>query len=270
MQHSWESALLYFLPVAARAALAPNALRAGDVALSLLPLLISPLTGWVLPRTASSVEREHVLRHAAYAVAFSVAVGVGVRWDVVADELPASWAVALVFYASAGVAALWGFALVHVLENAGVPLQTHRGDVAVLPLTLVAIATFAEDVPDAAFRFLRTAPFYVPVIVGWATLQFVAYRGFARGTTTSYHHAPGFEYHALGGLAIASAHLWLLETRSPPPFFQLFALAAALLCQATPHLERAPRLRARVRWATAVAAGAAEAARRCAAARTGR
>lgn len=259
MHSAIESALLYTLPVAARVALTTRAPRAEDVLLSLLPLLIGPLAGLLLPRVAYDVEHEHVLRHASYAVGFSLALGVGVHWDVVAEHLDddAPWAVALVFYASAGAAALWGFAIVHVLENAGAPLQTHRGDVAVLPLTLVAIATFAEDVPDEAFRFLRTTIFYVPVVVGWATLQFVAYRGFARGTTTSYHDAPGFGYHALGGLAVASAHLWLLETRSPPPFFQLLAIAAALLCQATPHLEHAPCVRSGVRLATALAAAAA-------------
>lgn len=225
-----------------------DAATAVDVLLSLLPLLVVfPST--FFPIWVGDEEREHELRHAAYAVAFVVAAATTVRWDVLADELKkgeegGDWAAHLVVYFAVGAATLWWFVACHVAENRFLrgAVFTHHGDVAVLPLTLVAIGTFVEDVPDRAFRFSRSVPFFVPVVVAWATLQFVAFNGFATSTVTT-HSSPGFAFCALGGLAVASTHLVLLETRASPFLFLFFPFVSSSLLQLTPRPSRRPSLR---------------------------
>ena len=233
------------------------------VVVSLLPLLVvipSPL----LPRWIHDEQREHVARHAAYALAFTVAAAASVKWqEAILPALRAeapwteadadAWVWPLIAYPGIGTATLWWFSLAPVLaprrqENVPDPIHARypayppQGDVAVLPLTLVSIATFANAVPDEAFQFSRSIIFYVPIIVAWATLMFVAYNGFATSRTTTLHE-PGFAFLALSGLVIGTAHLTLLETRAPSVLFQCFPVIAAVLCQVTPRSHLAPKLR---------------------------
>jgi hypothetical protein len=258
----WESLLLYLTPALCRLALSGGAappVAWWRAALSLLPVLMVLPAVW-LPRCLRHEEREHVARHALYALAFTVAAGTCVRWDVVADGVRegAEWASALVAYLAVGALTLWWFCLSHVLENVRACcrlLYTHQGDVAVLPLTLVALSTFAYRVPDEAFQFSRAAIFYVPVVVAWATMFFVAYSGFATGATTT-HTDPGFHFLSSASLVIAAAQLSLLEVRASPLAFQFFPVVAALLCQVTPRCGEAPRLRAR-RWPGVLVVGGA-------------
>lgn len=256
-----DALLLYALPVVVRAGLAPAWPGAGRVALSFLPLLVVAPTPW-LPRWIADEEREHVARHAIYTLAFGVGAASAVRWEVVAPAVAAgeAWAVPLVAYLAVGTFALAWFTLSHVLENARVlPLYTHQGDIAVLPLTLVAIATFAEAVPDEAFQFSRAVVYYVPVIVAWATLMFLAFTGFATSATTTHTH-PAFEFVGQAGLVVGAVHLALLEARAPPLAFQVFPVVAALLCQLTVRHADAPARAWRPRLARAAAAGGAGAA----------
>lgn len=256
-----DALLLYALPVALRAGLAPAWPGADRVALSFLPLLVVAPTPW-LPCWIADEKHEHVVRHAVYTLAFGVGAASAVRWDVVAPAVAAgeAWAAPLVAYLAVGTFALAWFTLSHVLENARLlPLYTHQGDIAVLPLTLVAIATFAEAVPDEAFQFSRAVIFYVPVIVAWATLMFIAFTEFATSATTTHTH-PAFEFVAQAGLVVGTVHLALLEARAPPLAFQVFPVVAALLCQLTVRHADAPARAWRprlVRAATAAGAGTA-------------
>lgn len=232
-----EPYVLYIAPLLARAWLAARSAAApawGDVLLSQIPLvLVAPSS--FLPRCIGDDEREHVVRHALYAAAFTAAIPCALR-------LPIEHG-ALLVYAVVGAATLWWFVLSHAVENAVDPrLRTHHGDVAVLPLTLVAIATFAESVPDDAFVFTRSTPFFVPVIVAWATLYFLAFQGFATQRTTTHRH-PGYGYHSFGALVVACVHLVLLEARARAEVFLVFPICAALACQAMPPHERRPALR---------------------------
>ena len=250
-------ALLYATPVLARVALAtahPPPL-AGRVVLSLVPLLVV-LPSLYLPSWVKDERWEHVGRHAIYALAFTVSAGTSVRWDVVGPAFVdgEDWARPLVAYLILGTATLWWFCASHVLENRGAPLYTHQGDVAVLPLTLVAIATFHYDVPDDAFQFSRALVYYVPIVVAWATLHFVAFNGFATSQTTT-HSTQGFYFLAHAGLVVAVAHLTLLEVRSPPLAFQILPLVASFLCQATARPTAPPALRPKHALGTMVVAG---------------
>ncbi len=258
------AAVLYVLPLLARAGLGTVPDAWWRVPLSLLPVGLAMPT-LLLPRWVRHEEREHVWRHAMYAFAFTVAAGTSVRWDVIVDSGLAArreWATALLLYLAVGSLALWWFCASHVIENYGLivsGMHTHHGDVAVLPLTLVAIATFASDVPDEAFQYLRSVPFFVPVLVAWATLHFVAFNDFAVSRTTTLHRR-GFDFLAQAALVIASAHLTLLELRAPAAAFQAFPFVAAVLSQLMPHPDEPPRVRPGRAWGAAVVGGAAGAA----------
>lgn len=225
-----EKLVLYVLPLVPRLATPPD--DWWRAVISLLPLaVVAP--SLYLPLIFKDERWEHVVRHAVYALAFTVSMASSVRWE--EEAIPAP----LVAYLAVGSLTLWWFCLSHVIENAGYRLYTHHGDVAVLPLTLVAIGTFAYDVPDAVFQWSRSIVFYVPVTVAWATLLFVAHQGFAETATTT-HSDPGFSFRAHSGLVVSSAHLMLLETRASPLFFQFLPVVAALLFQVTPLEQRDP------------------------------
>lgn len=246
--------LLYALPLAARLSLLPE-VTWWEVLVATTPLMLV-MPSLLLPRCVRDEEWEHVVRHAAYAAAFSVSIVACVRWEAVSLSEP--WGVALLLYLSVGCATLWWFCASHVLENrllGSQVLRTHQGDIAVLPLTLVAIGTFAEQVPDEAFRVFRSVIFYVPVVVAWATLHFVAHTGFASSRTTTHRH-PHFRFYSDLALVVSSAHLLLLEMRAPPPFFQFFPLVASFACQTARRASEPPLLhRGRALGVALVSAG---------------
>lgn len=241
MKLACATLLLYVYPIAFRFAIASE-FHVGRIALSLLPLPVVLPSTW-LPSYFRSEENEHVARHALYATSFMVGAA-SIRWSVVSDAFPEAWTVHLILYLAVGAASLWWFVLSHVLENTVAPrLLTHQGDIAVLPLTLVAIATFVYDVPDDAFQFSRCVIFYVPIVVAWATLHFVAFNGFAQSRTTTYTKK-GFDQLGFAGLLIGSVHLALIEMRARPESFLFFPMVAAVLTQVTTRPTDAPRLRA--------------------------
>ena len=259
-----ETVLLYLTPVLCRVALHASDDEVGfpsyaRIAWSLLPLLVVLPSLW-LPKWIPDERWEHVMRHAMYAMAFTVSAASSVRWDVLwpalwDDDVDNHWAPPLVAYLVIGTLTLWWFCLSHILENKRlVPLYTHQGDVTVLPLTLVAIATFANDVPDEVFQFSRSIIYYVPVVVAWATLFFIAFNGFATSTTTTYY-APGFLFLASAALVVAMAHLALLEVQAPSLLFQFFPPVAALLCQMTPRPTEPPVLRPGAWFGSTMVAG---------------
>lgn len=221
--------LLYTLPLIARFGITgvDEPIR---IVLSLLPLLV------VLPTLRfqawfSDERREHVARHGAYAMAFTVSALTSVRWEVVYDRRGQAWAQALIGYLAVGSITLWWFCLSHMAENRlDDSIRTHQGDVAVLPLTLFAIATFASQVPYEAFQFSRSIIFFVPVVVAWATLHFIAFSDFASRQVTTYKEE-NFDILAHSGLVVASALLTMLELNASSFLFQLLPLVSAVLCQ---------------------------------------
>lgn len=230
---------LYLLPVVARVVLTPptSLVLVGRLVLSLIPLAVVFPTLW-FPRWFEEDEvREHVRRHAAYAFAFTVSIACCPHWPTVVDALNEGreWARALVAYSALGCVTLWWFVVSHAQEDHW-PLRTHQGDVSVLPLTLVAIASFALDVPDNAFQYTRTTFFFVPVVVACATFHFLAYHGFALTRTTTYSE-PTFAILARVANVMSCSILTLLEVRASPTAFQFLPLAVALVSQAV----KAPR-----------------------------
>lgn len=233
--------LLYILPITTRFTLTDE-IELGRIALSLVPfVVVFPST--FLPLIVKNEEREHVLRHTCYALSFTVSVGTSIRWDVVTTSYThEEWPLHLILFCSIGSATLWWFVVSHVIENVYGILFTHHGDVTVLPLTLIAVATFVQDVPDEAFQFSRCIVFYVPVVVAWATLHFVAFNGFAVSKTTTYT-TEGFSFLALSGLVVAVAHLTLIELRAGPISFLVLPVVASLLSQVTTRSTHPPVLR---------------------------
>lgn len=238
----WIPLLLYLLPLVPRFALIDGEVTAARVVLSLLPLVIVA-PSIVLPSYVHGEEEEHVIRHAIYALAFTVAAGTAIRWDVVADAYPdEEWAGYLILFCAGGTVTLWWFVASHMMENSFEFCYTHQGDITVLPLTLVAIATFVYDVPDDAFQFSRSVLFYVPILVSWGTKHFIAFNDFAHSRTTTYKRA-GFHFLAMAGLVVGAAHVTLIELRAKPISFIFLAPVASVLSQLTRRPTDPPVLR---------------------------
>lgn len=237
-----EVYLLYVLPFVCRFGLSSwEDVEWYNVLLSILPVLIT-LPSMCTTRCIRNMEREHVIRHTYYSIAFTVSIVSSIRWENVQWE---GWGIPLITFLIVGALTLWSFVFSHVFENhVDGELRTHQGDVAVLPLTLVAIGTFAFDVPDEAFQFSRSVVFFVPVVVAWATLYFIAYQGFATKRVTTLEES-GFKHHSHAALVIASVHLSLLECRATPVLFILFPMIAAFYCQLVPLHTAIPTMRPR-------------------------
>lgn len=230
-----ETYLLYTIPLLARFALATE-IRWTNVFISQMSILVVfPST--FLPRVISDARLEHVFRHAMYATSFTIAVLTTVHLDRLEGPF--------LTFCIMGLITLWWFVLSHWLENAlDARINTHQGDIAVLPLTLVAIGTFVLTVPDDVFRFSRATIFFVPVIVAWATMFFIAFQDFALHCVTTHEH-PSFMYYAYASLVVAISHLTLIETNVSSHTYQVFPLVAAVFCQCIPGFLHRPMMRPR-------------------------
>ena len=228
--------LIVLFPWLIRGLLQEDEVQAGNVALSAIPALVC-LGGSRLQWMVREEEREHIGRHIFYASAFLLGA-MAVHWE----EADVNF---VAYFASTG-ALLWWFAASHALENVRSPawLYTHQGDTLVLPITLIAISTFVNDLDDSMFRFSRSVVFFVPVVVGWVVVMLIAYAGFATSKTTTLS-APGYDGIAHQGLLIAGCHLLLIEVKAPPIAYFLFAASGSLFAQVTYRSQSPPQLRAR-------------------------
>jgi len=239
----WETHLLYILPLLSRFAMTDiSNVPWGNAVLSQVSVaLVFPCT--FLPMLVPDMKKEHVFRHAMYAFAFTVAIPTTVR---VEDLEPSP----LLTFCALGLVTLWWFVLSHWMENnIDERLHTHQGDITVLPLTLVAIATFILTIPTDMFRFTRSTLFYVPIIVAWATMFFLAFQGFALDCVTTYDR-PSFPYYAYASLVVSITHLLLIETEVDAHTYQVFPIVAALFCQCIPSFDNQPVMRPRRHVAT--------------------
>lgn len=241
----WETYLLYTLPLLSRLVLATDPIPWPDALLSQVSiLLVFPST--FLPGVVPDALREHVYRHAVYASAFTIAIPTTVHLERLEGPF--------LTFCILGLVTLWWFVLSHWLENTvDAKINTHQGDITVLPLTLVAIGTFVLTVPDDVFRFTRSTIFFVPIIVAWATMFFIAFQDFALQCITTHEH-PAFMYYAYAALVVAIVHLVLIETNVSAHTYQFFPLITALFCQCIPNFPSRPRPRPRRRPATLVCA----------------
>ena len=239
-----ETDLLYTLPLLARFALTTD-FAWTDVILSQFSILVV-FPNTFLPRVVPDALLEHVFRHAMYATSFTVAVLTAVHLDRLEGPF--------LTFCIMGLITLWWFVLSHWLENTvDSRINTHQGDISVLPLTLVAIGTFVLTVPDDVFRFSRATIFFVPVIVAWATMFFIAFQNFALHCVTTHEH-PAFLYYAYASLVVAISHLLLIETNVSSHTYQVFPLVAAVFCQCIPDFLCRPTMRPRRYVATLVCA----------------
>lgn len=239
----WETYLLYTLPLLSRLTLTNDPIPWSEALLSQVSVLIVfPST--FLPAVVPDALREHVYRHAVYAIAFTIAIPTSVHLERLDGPF--------LTFCILGLVTLWWFVLSHWLENTVDPkINTHQGDITVLPLTLVAIGTFVPSVPDDVFRYTRSTIFFVPIIVAWATMFFIAFQDFALQCITTHEH-PAFMYYAYAALVVAIVHLLLIETNVSVHTYQFFPLIAALFCQCIPNFPSRPHPRPRRRPATLV------------------
>ena len=176
----WETYLLYTLPLLSRLALTTDGIVWTDLLLSQVSILIVFPTTF-LPRAIPDALREHVYRPAVYATAFTIAVPTTVHLQRLEGPF--------LSFCILGLVTLWWFVLSHCMENTvDTRINTHQGDITVLPLTLVAIATFILDVPMNVFRFTRSTIFTVPIIGAWATMFFIAFQDFALQCVTTHRN----------------------------------------------------------------------------------
>jgi len=196
-----------------------------QICLGLIPSLSIQFFSIALPHIIKNMENEHEFRHFVYAIAFLVASATNIHWRIAYDTYPI-----LIFYSSFGTFVLLWFVASHMFENRIMSsVHTHQGDLAVLPLTLVAIATFSNDIPLETVRAGRSILFFVPVIVAWATLFLIAYNGFIVSKTTTLNEC--FYSIVLFSLPIASAHLTLIEMAASPVYYIIFPFSAAFVAQ---------------------------------------
>lgn len=198
---------------------------AADVSLAYLPGFVLVVALELAKPRLVHDEVEHELRHAVYFVGFVVALATGVRWEEAYEEYPY-----LLMYAIVGSLTLLWFVASHLVENrVQSSVHTHQGDVVVLPMTLVAIATFSREIPLPVLRAGRAILFYVPVFVAWATLHLVAYNDFSSLRTTTMNHR--FYHCVFLALPVATIHLVLIETGAGPALYLLSTFTAAFLAQ---------------------------------------
>ena len=214
----------YFAPLfAACARAAAGTCTGGSFAAGAAPLLVA-FPAYMLHGFVADDRREHVGRHAVFAASFLVGAA-SLDWQLVAHSVPDPWAVQLVVFFGVAFAMLSLFTVAHVLELRGWGVRTHYGDVAGLPLLLISIATFYNDVPRRAFLLSRAALVAVPVLVAWTTMLLIAFVSFTEHATSRVRDER-FPRAAAAALVLSSVHLLLIEQRAQPLYYFAFAAAA--------------------------------------------
>lgn len=239
------SILLSVAPIVVRFSSWDDSTGVVDVCLSILPLIVAFPSSHISDVTSRDEMGEHIARHTIYALAFLASVG-GIKWDVALDAWKydgQDWPEYLVMYFIFGSFSLWWFVVAHIMENRKTLgwSFTHQGDVVVLPFTLITIGTFANLIPDEAFRFFRSTVFLVPCIVGWSTIMLIAYTGFALSKTTTLEN-PAFHTVTLCGFFVAALQLLLIETRSRPTLYIVSTPIVAVMAQLCNRYTDPPKM----------------------------
>lgn len=184
---------------------------------------------------------EHIVRHAWYAMSFVVGA-ITIDWNYVRSNLQDDAVWNFILFCIFGTISLLYFTLSHVLEYYKFPIFTHHGDVSILPLTLVAIVTFYNNVPDEVFLLARTAPLLIIVAVAWSTIHLVAFLDFAKFSTTR-HEQQGFKTVTFSAQVTASIFLILVEAKAQPVYFFFFAILSGIYMQLIRNIDDGMRFR---------------------------
>ena len=224
-----------------------------------LPVACAGIASTVLTRYFSreTQDWEHVMRHFLFSVGFTLSI-----FAVDSEEISRAaasgklWAEGLVWLYFIGNAALYYFTLAHIVElwqvrRYGITyVNTHHGDVAVLPLAIATITGLAVLVPmeSAAFPFSRSAIYWIPLFVGWATLSFIAYLDFATRNVTPYKDN---DYEVIGyaGTLISCGMITIIELTNNIRYFAVFTAIAPLgmqLCSMKVWNKRIPDMSLRL------------------------
>lgn len=172
---------------------------------------------------------EHIIRHAWYGISFVIG-GISINWNFVIENMHNIHVFNFIIFSVFGFISLFYFTFSHILEYLGFRIYTHHGDVSILPLTLVSIVSFYNEVPDDVFIMARTAPLIIIVFVSWSTIHLVAFLDFAKNSTTRYQQQ-GFNLVTYSAYVTAAVFLVLVESKAQPIYFFFFALFSGVFMQ---------------------------------------
>lgn len=196
--------------------------------------------------SVTTADWEHVGRHFCFSVGFTASVlSLDVYQFRMALELEEQWASLILWLYVVGNIALYFFTAAHMIEiyqkgrSGKAHINTHHGDVAVLPLGFVASAMTIAVTPQsylAAFPFSRSAIYFIPVFVGWVTLNFIGHFSFAtRNVTPTFDR--DYSHVSFSGTIVACAMLTLIELAAPARYYIVLTLVAAIGMQISPMEE---------------------------------
>ena len=220
--------MLIILPLFQKCVIYFNKLSFTKIVCAVVPYLALGLSGG-LSRVCfgTNFEREHTLRHFLYSVSFILAALINVSWSP-ANEV-SSYITSYIFLGSFSL--LW-FTLSHVLEQMNTNIRTHQGDIVVLPLTLTSshiLVTYIAKATD--FVFLKSAIIVIPVLVGWHTLFYIGFFGFALDNITMFHKEGYLKVSCIAA-TVASVHITSIEFYGGHNYLFLSPVVISLIAQA--------------------------------------
>lgn len=196
--------------------------------ISLIPIL-SVIPSSYVYLYIHNKEVEHIIRHGWYSMSFLIG-SVTINWMYIAENLDDDNVLNFLVFFVFAFSSLFYFTISHIFEYKGYKIYTHHGDVSILPLTLVSIAYFYNEIPDEVFILTRVAPIIIIVMVSWSTIHLTAFLQFATNCTTR-HSQNGFSIVTSSAYVTAAIFLILIELQAAPVYFFSFALISGIFMQ---------------------------------------
>ena len=193
-----------------------------------IPLLVA-LPAYMLHVWIKNDVWEHIGRHALFTIAF-ISGAITLDWKYITENQNEEWATQFVSFFVITSTMLFYFTIVHTLEVYNFKIKTHHGDVTILPLLLITITMFYNDIPDDAFLLSRSAILSIPILVAWTTILLIAFFDFV-DHATSRVRVTNFGRIAAVSLFIATVHLILLELAASVYYYFAFTISATIFIQ---------------------------------------
>jgi len=202
---------------------------AGTFFICLVPLLVA-WPAFALPNFVKNEVHEHILRHALFTLGFAMG-GVQFDWSYLLKFIEEQWSYTLLVFYILTTVALGAYTVFHFAEEyCRASIRTHYGDVLILPLVMISVAKFYDEIPNQAFILSRSMPLAVVIMVAWTTILLIAFADFANKSTS---RALSQHFHTLStaALAFTTVHMILIELQAHAIYYVAFTLAASLFAQ---------------------------------------